>query len=442
LGLLLSSDDLSFTLDLAISLTNHYRATPPLVRYGAALCLHTIVKLSPGFFHENKYFYLYIISGLLDTDYQTSFIYESMLLLLKSPLSAQIKTILDQVHHNGTQQISYDRLYVQLYTIDDSENNRSQLLQLIAKQTPPVASILLHKMANALDYMTHQEKLRQLTLIKFWGLTSGKSDVYLMRILLPFCTSLNETLQMEALKVVRAFIPGFMDANPAEISFVWNSMYPLLDSSLKSPLLLESIGILKMFPLTHLSSSARDQLMDALLKLFFYTDPEVREKVYKFIGGCGEVWKVTGEFARAISLLILALGDSDPNWYLLLIISLTILIEQIQLLGAGFITPLNVTIQALKEVANKSILVKIKAYDNLCIALALNKVELKAVIDALIVVERTDQFWNFFLHDVQENQLARVNEYDYSRNYISNPFWIALFCTKFNVQPPPLVYKL
>lgn len=117
--------------------------------------------------------------------------------------------------------------------------------------------------------------------------------------------------------------------------------------------------------------------------------------------------------------------------------SLRILIEQIQTLGTGVIIPLHSTLTSLKESTYKNLLIQIKAYDSLSTALAVNKIELRAIIEPLLGVERTDVFWNFFLHDIQENQLARSDEYDYSRNYIVNPFWIALLGTKFNIIPPP-----
>jgi hypothetical protein len=392
--------------------------------------LYTIVKLSPKFLNENKHLYIFVIAGLLDTDHQTSFIYEYMLQLVDSPNAAQIKSAVALVHRASTQILSYDRLYIQPPSWEDADSTRSNLLQIITKQTPPVASLLLHKMANALDYMSPTEKLRQLTLIKFWGQTSGKLDAYLMQVLIPLCTSLEENMQLEALKVIRALMPGFADANTTDTSFIWSYIYPLLDPSHNAILLKEAIGLLKMFPLTQLASAAREQLMNAMLKLFFYSDHTVRIRAYKFIGSCGEVWKAIGEFPRAISLLFLALGDSDAT-------CVKTLIEQIQVLGAGMILPLNATLLALKEATNKSMLTQIKAYDNLCIALAINKIELRTITDALVAIERTDQFWNFFLNDVQENQLARSDEYDYSRNYIANPFWIALLCTKFNVRPPP-----
>lgn len=301
-------------VDLAVSLTNHFRATPALVRYGAALCLHTIIKLSPAFLDENKYFYIYVISGLLDTDYQTCFIYESLLQLVDSPQSSQIKAALAQVHRAGNQVLSYDRLYVEMTPCDEIEAARAHLLHIITKQTPPVASILLHKMANALDYMNHSEKIRQLKLIQFWGQANGKIDAYLMQILIPLCSSSEESLQIAGLKVIHGLMPGFADASPADTSFVWTFLYPLLDNSQKSSLLLEIIELLKLFPIKQLATAQREQLFSALLKLFFFNEPIVRLNVYKFIGGNGDLWKQTGDYWKTLSLLFLALGDSDQNW--------------------------------------------------------------------------------------------------------------------------------
>ena len=219
--------------DLALALTNHFRAAPALIRYGASICLNTIINLSPDFLESNKHLYIYIIAGLLDSDHATAFLYECMLNVANSPNALQIHAAVSQIHRATTQIPSYDRVHISLPDWEYKDSHRSNLLDIIAKQTPPVASLILHKMANALDYMPNEAKIRQLKIIKFWGKTVEKLDSYLIQALVPLCTNLEESLQKEAIKVVQALMPSFANAPVADAAFVWSYIHPLLDSELE-----------------------------------------------------------------------------------------------------------------------------------------------------------------------------------------------------------------
>ncbi|KAI8904746.1 armadillo-type protein [Gorgonomyces haynaldii] len=417
-------------IDFAQALTNHFRAGPAIVRYGTAICLHTIVEMSPGFLEEHKYLYMYVIAGLLDTDHATAYMYESMLQLVQSPNAQQLQACVQQIHRAATQVYTYDQLYVNVPALDHKDSGQSQLLSLIAKQTPPVASLLLHKMANAIEYMSVPMKARQLQVISYLGQTAEKLDSYLMQVLVPLCTHQDTQLQQQALKVVRALMPGFMHASAADVAFVWSYIHPLLSIELEPNMLTNALEVLRSFPVLQLSSVLREELIQALFRLTFYPDPLVRMKVYQFFGESLDYWKTCDELPRATSILFQALGDHDPR-------CLRVLVDNIVILGGTVIIPITSALTALREATSKSALTLIKAYDNLCIALAVHKPEMRALVDALCNTERADKFWSYYLEDVQENQLAKPDEYDYSRNYVQAPYWISLLCTKFNILPPP-----
>ena len=119
--------------------------------------------------------------------------------------------------------------------------------------------------------------------------------------------------------------------------------------------------------------------------------------------------------------------------------SIRLIIDQIFILGGSTITSISTQLTALREATMKSMLALTKAYDSLCTSIAVHKSEIRPIIDALINNERPDKYWSFFLGDVQENQLARPDDYNYFRNFTQSPFWISLLCTKFNILPPALV---
>lgn len=297
--------------ELAMQLTSRFRAPSALVRYGASLILHTIVKLSPSFLDANKQLYAFVISGLLDADHQTAFLYESILLIADSPISAQIRQQISEVHRAITQTPTYDTLYMKQELISVSKYG---LIDLISKQTPPIAPHLLEKMVSALEYLSLAAKLRQLVLIRFWG-QATKLDAYVMQVLVPLCSSSTESIQIESIRVVASLLPLFVSANSTDIGFIWTYMHPLLDPAQKPNIILEAFELLRQFPLGDLSSLARQQVIDALFKLTFHPNVAVRCVCYRFLGGHVDTWKAAGETWKALGLLFSALGDADSQKY-------------------------------------------------------------------------------------------------------------------------------
>ncbi|KAJ3000336.1 hypothetical protein HDV02_006143 [Globomyces sp. JEL0801] len=107
-------------------------------------------------------------------------------------------------------------------------------------------------------------------------------------------------------------------------------------------------------------------------------------------------------------------------------------------MGGSFMTPILSQLNKIRDSVTSSPLNQMRVYDNLCTAMAINKIELRPLIDAMILPFRVDQFWDFFLSGIPENQLARPEDYNYKKVYIQMPIWISLFYTKFNVPPPPI----
>jgi hypothetical protein len=91
----------------------------------------------------------------------------------------------------------------------------------------------------------------------------------------------------------------------------------------------------------------------------------------------------------------------------------------------------------LKDSFSGSLSVRLRSMDNLANYMAKSKSELKELIAAIVDDKFVDEYWKFFLHDAPENQLVRPDEYNYVRNFIQGPFWIALLLTKLGVPPPP-----
>lgn len=48
-----------------------------------------------------------------------------------------------------------------------------------------------------------------------------------------------------------------------------------------------------------------------------------------------------------------------------------------------------------------------------------------------------DRFWEFFNHGCPLHFLPRPDDYDFSKNFIQTPYWVALFGTKLEIPPPP-----
>jgi hypothetical protein len=155
--------------DLMASLANHFRSSAPLVRYGACLLLHSALTLSVSLLKENAHLFIFIATGLLDTDYLSSFLYLAMAENMGTPESIQIKQITNRWRQFG----------------NNLEHSTSmiQILELVVKVSPPLSTKLLQKMASSLEYLSKPLKLRQLELIRVWGIKADKVNMILLSIL-------------------------------------------------------------------------------------------------------------------------------------------------------------------------------------------------------------------------------------------------------------------
>lgn len=188
-------------LEFILNLSNHYRATPALVRYGAGVSLHSAVKIFPKLIQGNRGLYQFIISGCLDPDFLTSFLFMTLLPCVKEeevyapptsiaperktssrrasmgtkPTTAievtenvKIKEMVDKLCHKATK-ISYDMLYGCEIATEETEISIGMILDKAVLNSPPLNAKMLHKMANSLEYLAKPMKLKQLELIRVWA---------------------------------------------------------------------------------------------------------------------------------------------------------------------------------------------------------------------------------------------------------------------------------
>lgn len=181
-------------VDFVISLSNHFRATPSLVRYGACICLYSALKFFPQIVQENRQLYSFIVSGALDSDYFCQFLYISMLEVVKadqvtkkvvaaikeSDLSKTdfthfnpvIRVMVNSIRHSDSFS-TYDNIFCGASNEIDEQVTLGDILDEASRSSPPLAPKLIHRMANSLDYFSKAIKLRQLELIRVWA---GRSD--------------------------------------------------------------------------------------------------------------------------------------------------------------------------------------------------------------------------------------------------------------------------
>jgi hypothetical protein len=220
--------------EFSVMLANHFRAAPALIRYGAALALLSIIKIAPSFPVKNGSIWYFIVSGVVDSDHLTAAVYLQIVDLVQFSDKESAKTLISNIRRLDSLNDSYDQLYNPVKVEEKQGVDRTGLLDILAKNSPAVAPVLLHKMANSLDYIPSKLKLKQLKLIRIWGRKSTKLDTYLMKMLVPFCSSLDENVQLEAIKVVENILPGFSSATTQDVVFLWNYISALLLPTLET----------------------------------------------------------------------------------------------------------------------------------------------------------------------------------------------------------------
>lgn len=179
-----------------------------------------------------------------------------------------------------------------------------------------------------------------------------------------------------------------------------------------------------------MTSFNRDIMVQKLFALIFHKSAEIRLAVYGFFGSTLEFWQVSRLIDNIMGILLLALGDSDAN-------NVKSLVDLINVIGGTLFNSILVPLGNIRDAVSATKVELTRAYDQLCTAIANHESELRGAIDAAAQPTRIDVFWNFFLEKVPDNQLPRPEEYNFNKNFVHDPIWISLFCTKLSLPPPP-----
>lgn len=200
--------------DFLTSLTNHYRSSSPVVRYGACLLLFTALSLNPKILDESSHLFMFIASGLVDTDYLTTLLYLGMVDLVDNSGAAEAKKIL-ALHRLDTNS-------------GDFQSSIYKILHSIVKISPPLGKKVLQKMATSVEYLPLPMKLKQLELIHAWSKKLDKVDMFFLQTVAPLSKDPNAKIQKTALKILNAIIPALRHSPQAEVSFVWSYISTIL----------------------------------------------------------------------------------------------------------------------------------------------------------------------------------------------------------------------
>ncbi|KAI8809948.1 armadillo-type protein [Cladochytrium replicatum] len=426
-------------VDFLRSLSNHFRATPPLVRYGACMCLHTSLAILPTIIVDNKSFATFIISGVLDTDYLSAFLYTSMLEYLDvGTPTPKIKDMVAKYRHEVETEITYDSLFLNqstTVTLEQDEVRLSNILDVAITRCLPISEKVMHKLASSLEFLNRSGKLRQLELIRVWCKRLDKLDTFLMQLLMPSLNDEDEDIQMATIKILHSLVPAFNSAN-VDIGFAWGYLGPLLDVRTETILLRSVLILIRSIPLFRISEDARDQFLNSLFLLIFHRDPDVRYLVYQLLGDSTEFWRQSSLLNPALGIMILSLGDQNFKCNKLNI-DLTI-----RMMGSTPFSPYLIThLSTLREIIHSPISNDtLKCFSELASAIAKDRAgELRELVVAITLDENVDTFWQYFLGSVDENQLAKPDDYNYSKNFVHSPCWTAILLTKLGIHPPPLV---
>ncbi|KAJ3415514.1 RNA polymerase II associated protein 1 [Chytridiales sp. JEL 0842] len=390
------------------SLSNHFRATPSLVRYGSCICLHAALTVCPELIKVNKGLYVYILSGILDTDYLSSFLYTSMLEdIATASGNEEIKRMIGQLRHKDVNATDNVRAITPNSRKLRKDITISDLLDVAVKAAPPIAPKMLHKLVNSLEYLSKSAKIRQMELIRLWGSKSEKFDTYLMQALVPLLNSPDDEIQLATVKVLKSLIPLFKTALPGDIHFAWTYFHSHLSSSTNGSMLEAILDLVKLFPLERLPQPDREELLSTLLKLTLHKEPSVRLSAYNSIGGSTEFWKASSLFNSALGVLFLALGDQDVENAKR---AIDLLCKNLQ--STPYSKSLLVPLGLLKDAIGGPLALVAKAHDDLANAILKERAELKDLVDAMIHDSAVDEYWNFFLEDTPENQLKCLSGFD------------------------------
>ncbi|KAI9141859.1 hypothetical protein BKA69DRAFT_1071625 [Paraphysoderma sedebokerense] len=414
------------------SLMNHFQATHPLVRFGAALTLHSAVIIEKALLAELPQIYVYIVSGLLDSDFAVSTLYMSLVQRLNGGTDGNLSNLIGLYQRTDVSQLNYDTLYV---TDTNGLNNQSYFSQIIdefAKDLPALSVKMLHKMAASLEYFPKNMKLKQLNLLRLWSGKMEKFDTPLLQSMLPFLTNTDQDIQIAALRVLSNLSKSFPTATSSDISMLWPHFKALMNhKNLPLDVLQEVLKMWFVFPINKLSGENQFDLCMTLYKLFLHKSRHVRFLVYDLFGS--KLGQLTGADlnGNSVAILIMALGEQDRECLHIVIRHIA---QAVQIRYPGLLDG----IRKLQDITDQPTSFKtIECFGSIANALLRDREEYETLLRIMTSDDIVDAFWNFFLHDVPENFAMNPDEYNYSRASIHSPYWISILLTKFSVRPPP-----
>lgn len=207
----------SFLLnDFLISLTNHFRSSSPMMRYGACLFLYTALTLNRKLLDESNHLFMFIASGLMDTDYLTTLLYLGMVDLVDIPEAIEAKRLL-ALHRVETNS-------------EDFQSNIFKILHSVVKISPPLGTKVIQKMATSLEYLPLPMKLKQLELIYSWSRKCDRVEMFFLQTISPLTNEPNLKIQQASLKIIKGILPALSHSTKGEVSFVWSYISAILSN--------------------------------------------------------------------------------------------------------------------------------------------------------------------------------------------------------------------
>ncbi|KAJ3064614.1 hypothetical protein HDU98_011984, partial [Podochytrium sp. JEL0797] len=461
------------------SLSNHFRASPALIRFGASAALHSALTMYPSLMRNNPGLMVFVLTGVLDTDHLSAFLYMAVLELVcaknANPAGggvvagalppaggaaagvvfetaiAKVRELIVRLQRQAEEDVvSYDMLY---FNVDRAPGGLARggmrnsvvvtaavkpveirdVLDAAGVLAPPIAPKLLHKLMNTFEYLPKRLKMKQLELVWLWGSKSEKFDTQLMQALFPLLNGSDEDIQLATARVLKALIPRFQTAHPADINYAWSHLHNLMKPGTGATLLCSIMVLIRDFPLDRLSDESKEELLDTLLQVIFHPDPQVRYLAYDIIGSSGEFWRASSLWGNALGIMFLALGDQNVECARKICDHILKQIEKVP-----GIKELMVPLGFVKDSFGGPPAKTIKAFDDLANSILKDRPKLQELIDALMMESTVDTFWFFYLEGVTDSQLVKPDEYDYTKNFIHSPFWISILLSKLSMTPPPL----
>jgi hypothetical protein len=240
--------------DFLTSLTNHYRSSSPVIRYGACLLLYTALSLNRKVLDESNHLFMFIASGFVDTDYLTTLMYLGMIDLIDNPEAAEAKSFLAS-HRVETNSCGF-------------QSSIFKILHSIVKISPPLGKKLLQKMATSLEYLPLPIKLKQLELIHAWSKKLDKADMFFLQTIAPLAKDRNPKIQSAALKIINAIIPALRQSPQTEVTFLWSYISTILNNDTEhviffinsQSILVEVLALSREYPIDLLPLGAREEV--------------------------------------------------------------------------------------------------------------------------------------------------------------------------------------